>query len=176
MRMGPLFDGIFWGIALIALGVWFLLRHVIPVHVPLFRVLVALVFIWLGIRVLVRFPGVPEGNALVFSESTLRWAPDRGRDYNVIFSSGVIDLTDASVGAQSLHAEANVVFGSATLRVNPAVPVRVTMTSAFGSVEAPNGRSIAFGDAVYTTPGWREGTPALEVRATAVFGRLVIAP
>jgi hypothetical protein len=176
MRMGPLFDGIFWGVVLIVLGVWFLLRHAIPVHIPLFRVLLAVFLIWLGIRVILRLPGGGDRNTLVFSESTMSWAPDHGRDYNVIFSSGAVDLSGAPVGAESVHAEVNVVFGSATLRINPSAPVRVTMTSAFGSVEAPNGRSVAFGDTVYTTPGWKAGAPALDVRATAVFGRLVIAP
>jgi hypothetical protein len=174
MKMVSLVDGIFWGVLLIIIGVWFLVRRYVPVHIPVIRIVIAVFFIYLGIRVLVHFPTLRDNNTMVFSESALQYSPDRGRDYNVIFSSGVIDLSKAEVGAQSVHAEANVVFGSATLRVNPSVPVRVTMTSAFGTVEAPNGRSVAFGDTLYTSPGYKEGAPALEIHATAVFGRLVI--
>ena len=49
------------------------------------------------------------------------------------------------------------------------------MSSAFGTVESPNGKSVAFGDMVYATSSYREGAPALEIHATAVFGRLIIA-
>ncbi|HYW81970.1 MAG TPA: hypothetical protein VFB30_01865, partial [Spirochaetia bacterium] len=76
----------------------------------------------------------------------------------------------------TVRTEVNVVFGSGTLRLNPAMPVRVNMSSAFGTVEAPGGRSIAFGDMVYTSPSYKDGAPALEVHATAVFGRLTILP
>jgi hypothetical protein len=69
-----------------------------------------------------------------------------------------------------------VIFGSGVLRLNPAVPVHVSMSSAFGSVQAPNGRSVAFGDSDYATPSYKAGSPALEIKATAVFGRLVIQP
>jgi hypothetical protein len=70
----------------------------------------------------------------------------------------------------------NVVFGSGVLRIDAAAPVRVTMSSAFGSVEAPDGRSVAFGDSDYRTAAYRDGAPALEIHATAVFGRLLIEP
>jgi hypothetical protein len=175
MKMVSLIDGIFWGVLLIIIGVWFLVRHYIPVHIPLIRIIIAVLFIYMGIRVLVHFPTVRDHNTLVFSESTMQYSPEKGRDYNVIFSSGTVDLSGAAVDAASVRAEVNVVFGSATVRVNPSTPVRVSMTSAFGTVEAPNGRSVAFGDAVYMSPAYKDGAPALEIHATAVFGRLVIA-
>ncbi len=169
-----LIDGIFWGALLIVLGVWFLVRRYVPVHIPVIRILIAALFVYVGIRVLVRGPVVRDRNTAVFSESTLQYAPGRDRDYNLVFSSGTIDLSDASTADTRL--QVNVVFGSGVLRIDPGKPVRVDMSSAFGEVEAPNGRSVAFGDTVYTTPGYREGAPALHVHATAVFGRLVIRP
>ena len=172
--MVSIMDGIFWGSVLILVGVWFIVRRSVPVHISVIRIIVAVLFVYAGVRILVRGPVSTDRNTAVFSESTMSYSPDRGREYNLIFSSGDIDLTAAAPSNASIHAEVNVIFGSGTLRINPSVPVRVRMSSAFGTVESPNGRSIAFGESVYTTDSWREGAPAVEIRATAVFGRLAI--
>jgi hypothetical protein len=174
--MVSLVDGIFWGALLIILGVWFIVRRSVPVHIPVIRIIVAVLFVYVGVRILVRGPERTDRNTAVFSESTMSYSPARGREYNLIFSSGTVDLSEAAPSGASIYAEVNVIFGSGTLRVNRARPVRVNMSSAFGTVESPNGRSVAFGDMVYTSPSYREGAPALEIHATAVFGRLTIQP
>jgi hypothetical protein len=174
--MAPLVDGIFWGVLLIVVGVWFLVRRYVPFNIPLFRVIIAVIFVYIGIRVLVHGPVIHDRHTMVFSESSLQWSPSHGRDYNVLFSSGTVDLTGVELAGSTVRTEVNVVFGNGTLRLNPAMPVRVNMSSVFGTVEAPAGRSIAFGDTVYTTPSYKDGAPALEVHATAVFGRLTILP
>ncbi len=176
MKMVSIVDGIFWGVLLIIVGVWFIVRRYVPFQIPVIRIIIAVFFVYVGIRILARGPVIQEKNTMVFSESTLQYSPESGRDYNVIFSTGTVDLSDATVSGQSIRAQVNVVFGSATLRINPSMPVRVAMSSAFGTVEAPNGRSVAFGDTVYATPSWQEGAPALEIHATAVFGKLTILP
>jgi len=177
MKMVSLIDGIFWGVLLIVVGVWFLVRRYVPVHIPVIRVIIAVLFVYIGIRVLVRGPVVHDRNTVIFSDSTaLHYTPDSGRDYNVIFSRGDVDLTPVAVSATSIRAQVNVVFGSATLHINPATPAKVNMSSAFGTVDAPGERTVAFGETVYTTPAYKAGAPALEVRAAAVFGRLTIVP
>jgi Cell wall-active antibiotics response 4TMS YvqF len=172
--MVSIVDGIFWGALLIILGVWFIVRRSVPVHIPVIRIIVAVLFVYAGVRILARGPVSADRNTAVFSESTMSYSPERGREYNLIFSSGSVDLSQAAPSGASIHAEVNVIFGSGTLRINPSLPVRVSMSSAFGSVESPNGRSVAFGEMVYTTTSYREGAPALEIHATAVFGRLAI--
>lgn len=169
-------DGVFWGVVLVALGAWLIVRRSFPVRIPVIRILVAALFIWVGIRALVGNPVVTDRNTSVFSQSAMTWSPNRGREYNLVFSSGSVDLSAAPVAEKTVRADVNVVFGSGTLHINAASPVRVTMSSAFGTVVSPEGRSVAFGDLTYATPSWREGSPALEVHATAVFGRLSIVP
>jgi len=164
----------------VALGAWLIVRRSVPVHIPVIRIVVAALFVYLGVRVLVGSPVVTDRTTAVFSQSAMSWAPDRGREYNLIFSRGSVDLSRASspsaTGGRTIRAEVNVVFGSGTLRIDRSAPVRVTMSSAFGTVEAPDGRTVSFGDLSYVTPSWREGAPALEVHATTVFGRLAIQP
>jgi hypothetical protein len=176
MKMVSLVDGIFWGVLLIALGVWFIVRRYVPVHIPAIRIIVAVLLVYVGIRVLVHGPFVHDRNTMVFGQSTMQFSPDHGKDYNVIFSTSTVDLSGVTLSGSPVRTQVNVVFGNATLRLNPSVPARVSMSSAFGTVEAPNGRSVAFGDTVYTTASYKDGAPALEVHATAVFGRLLITP
>jgi hypothetical protein len=175
MKMMNLVDGIFWGIVLIALGVWFLVRRYVPVTIPVIRIIIAVLFVYLGVRVLIRGPSIRDKNTVVFSQSEMSYGKgEKGNEYNMIFSSGNVDLTGVPVGESSVSAEVNVIFGSGTLRVSPTVPTRVHMSAAFGSVHGPDGGSVAFGDKVYTTPAYKPGAPALEVRAAAVFGSLRI--
>jgi hypothetical protein len=170
--MPALFDGIFWGVILIAVGVWFILRRYFPFHIPVFRLIIAVLFVYVGIRILISGP--LAGHPRPFFMSHQRYTVGWDRDYNVIFSSGDVDLSDVTLGSTSVRTQVNVIFGSGVLRINPDQPVRIDMSAAFGTVEAPDGRSVSFGDTVYTSASYRDGAPALEVRAAAVFGRLVV--
>jgi len=172
--MPALIDGIFWGILLIAVGAWFILRRSLPFHLPVVRLIVAVVLVYVGVRVLVRGPLADRHGP--FFERHQRYTAAWDRDYNIIFGNGDVDLSEVALGPSSVHTEVNVVFGSGVLRINPAMPVRIDMSAAFASVEAPNGRSLSFGDTVYTSASYRDGAPALQVRAVAVFGRLVVRP
>jgi len=172
--MPALIDGIFWGVLLIAVGVWFILRRFLPVHVPVVRLVIAVLFVYVGIRVLVRGP-LANNPTPFFSESHQRYTAGWDRDYNLIFTNGDVDLSNVTLRAASVRTQVNVVFGTGRLRVNPALPARIEMSAAFGTVEAPDGRSVSFGDTVYTSASYRDGAPALVVHATAVFGKLVVA-
>ena len=172
--MPSLIDGIFWGVLLIAVGVWFILRRMLPFHLPIVRLIIAVLFVYVGIRVLVRGPLADRGPVAAFSASHQRYTAGWDRDYNVIFGSGDVDLSTATPGPATIVTRVNVVFGSGVLRINPALPVRIDMSAAFGSIIAPDGRSVSFGDTVYTSAAYRDGEPALVVHAAAVFGRLAI--
>ncbi len=181
MRMIPLFNGIFWGLFFIIIGGLIIARRYIPAQISIARVVIALLFVYVGVWFLLTGPGFKTGfrdrNTVVFSSSQLEYSPtqDNGnRDYNFIFSSGSVDLSTLAPTTGSVDKEVNVVFGTGTVRINPAVPVRVEMSSAFGSVFAPNGSSASFGDNTYTTPAYKDGEPAVRIKATAVFGTIYV--
>ncbi len=175
MRMLSIFDGIFWGLFFIIIGVWIMIRGYIPVNIPLIRVILALLFVWLGVRILIKGPEIRESNTTVFSDSHMQYnAETRDHDYNVVFGRGFVDFSQVTLAGGGLRKEVNVIFGSGTLRINPEIPTRIEMSSAFGTVISPAGNSVAFGEMVYTTPSYREGADCLRIKATAVFGRLRI--
>ena len=173
MRMVSLIDAVFWGVLLIVAGALLIVKKYVPFSLPVGRILVALVFVYLGVRIIAHGPTVRDENTVVFGSRTMISGETKGsRDYNVIFGSGEIDFT--GLPADDTTREVNVIFGSGTLRVNPAVPVQIRMSSAFGSVHAPDGTTVAFGDRTWTSASYRDGSPALRVKAAAVFGSLSI--
>ena len=170
-----LFDGIFWGLFFVVIGVWIMVRRYVPVNIPLGRVIFALVFVYLGVRILISGPQIRERNTIVFSDTHMDWTTDtHGNDYNIIFSRGTVDLTGLTPAGGSVYKEVNVVFGTGTLKINPAVPMQIDMTGVFGTVRSPNGSSVSFRDTVYSTPAYRAGADAVRIKATAVFGTLYI--
>jgi hypothetical protein len=173
MRMVTLIDAVFWGVLLIVAGVLLIVKKYVPFTLPIGRIIVALVFVYLGVRIIVHGPAVRDENTVVFgSRTTLAGETAGSRDYNVIFGSGDIDFT--GLPADDTTREVNVIFGSGTLRVNPDAPVKISMSSVFGSVRAPDGTTVAFGDRTWTSAAYRDGSPALRVKAVAVFGSLSI--
>jgi hypothetical protein len=173
MRMVSLMDAVFWGVLLIVLGALLILKKYVPFNLPVVRIIVALVLVYLGVRLLVRGPTVRDENTVVFGSRTTLAGETRGsRDYNVIFGSGDIDFT--TMTPDDATREVNVIFGSGTLRVNPEAPVKISMSSVFGSVRSPDGSTVSFGDRTWTSAAYREGSPALRIKAAAVFGSLSI--
>jgi hypothetical protein len=173
MRMGSLVDAVFWGALLIVAGVLLIVRKYVPFNLPIGRIIVALVFVYLGVRIIVGGTALRDENTVVFgSRTTLAGETAGSRDYNIIFGSGDIDFT--GLPADNATREVNIVFGSGTLRVNPDTPLQIRMSSAFGSVRAPDGATVSFGDRTWTSAAYREGSPALRVKASAVFGSLSI--
>ena len=172
MRMVSLIDAVFWGVLLIVLGALLIVKRYVPFELPVGRIIVALVFVYLGVRIILRGPTVRDENTVVFGSRTTLAGGGGSRDYNVIFGSGDVDFT--SLAPDNTTREVNVVFGSGTLRVAPDAPVQIRMSSVFGSVRAPDGATVSFGDRTWTSPAYREGSPALRIKAAAVFGSLAI--
>jgi hypothetical protein len=173
--MGFLASGLFWGIVLCLLGVAMILKVAFNLDIPVFRIVLAGVLIVLGIRLLLG-TSVRSGairNTIAFSEGEVRPGGD-DKDVTVVFGHGRLDLTGIRPEDHKEPIEFTTVFGSSTLRLDPSVPTRVTLSSAFGGAKAPDGTQLAFGTYVYRTPGQTDEAPFLDIRATVVFGGLEI--
>ena len=62
------------------------------------------------------------------------------------------------------------IFAEGNIFLNPDIPTRVKISSAFGGAVAPDGGNIAFGEYIYKNAKYKEGVPALLVDAHVVFG------
>ncbi|MHB9156255.1 MAG: YitT family protein [Endomicrobiales bacterium] len=176
MKMGCLFfNGFFWGSLLIALGALIILKVLFNIDIPVFRILFALLLIYLGVKVLVGGPFCCRARGVVPPAGPATGAPGAAQnEYHVLFGKGVIDLTGVSVEQGTVRKNLDTVFGSSVVRIDPAMPVEITVNAVFAGARMPDGNLISFGKYTYRSPGFKEGANALMVDASVVFGGLDI--
>ena len=171
--MGPAF---FWGLILILLGLSLILR--IFFHVGIFRVLMALLFIFIGIRILIGRPAHTSSkntDNVIFGERVHRSTPESGADYNTIFGKTVYDFRDISKFSNpNTHIEFNTVFGSTEVLLPPNIRVQAKVDAVFGSASLPNGNSVAFGSAHYRSENAGASDSTLYIEGNVIFGNLDI--
>ena len=178
--MGFLFSGVFWGIVLILLGASVIINMVFNVHVPLFRIILALVLIWLGLRIMFggrwdfcRGNAGSRCNTAMFSGKTMF---DRSGDgeYGVIFGREVVEAGSIfSSEPGRMHLRVHTVFGNTLLLIPKNMPIMIQATSAFGEVQLPDGSTAAFGSSVYKNDACRSAADASVIRkidVNVVFG------
>lgn len=169
--MGFLSSAFFWG-GLVVLAGLSIILHSLGVRFPLFRFALGLFFLWLGVTVIVgafRRTGGRDGT-VVFESGTVEASAGRS-EYSSVFGSAVFDLTGLEPGER---VEVSAVFGQARVIVDLNKPLRVEGSAAFGQARFPDGRAVVFGDRVYDGPRYRGGQPALVVKASAVFGQVIV--
>jgi predicted membrane protein len=174
--MGFLFTGVFWGLVLILFGVAVVIKAVFHIHIPILRILFALILIYTGIQLLVGgcfWKGTCNRNTIMFSEGQMSATPDNN-DYSVIFGNGRIDLSDIAVTDKDVLVEVNAIFGNALVFVNPNVPTIIKGSAAFGNTVLPDGNSIAFGNREHKSAAYSDSGARLIIRANAVFGKVEI--
>jgi predicted membrane protein len=169
-----LFSGGFWGIVLVLFGLSIIVKVAFNIHFPFFRILVALIIIYFGLRVLMGGTCIrTHRNTVLFNESHVT-ATDAKNDYNILFGKGTIDLTSPELAAKSSRVRVNTVFGSGTIKINPDVPTLIEINSAFAGSRLPDGNAIAFGKYVYKNKSYGDTVKNLKVDASVVFGSLDI--
>lgn len=160
--MDIFFGNFFWGILIILLGISIFLKG-FGINLPLVKVFFAIIIIMFGVKLLlggkphIRISGNHRSN-----HSSMIYSNNQG-EYNMVFSSGVIDLTDLQADAKNL--EITVVFGSATVYLPADLNFDIDPTSVFGATVMPRRKSAAYNAS-------SRNTQNIRIESTAVFGRL----
>jgi predicted membrane protein len=170
--------GFFWGLFLVLAGVVLLARIVFNIDFPLFKVLVGLFFILIGIRILfgksfMETLGSKE-NEVIFSDQSLHLTDISKKEYNVIFGKSDVDLTDLNRENLPARMKINTVFGSTTLYVPEDLPLIIYSDAVFSNAKLPGGNSSVFGRTSYKSPGIEKDTPYLEIKFDVVFGSVAV--
>jgi len=169
---------IFWGIIIIFIGFSIVFNHLFKFNFPFFRIIIALVIIFFGVKLLMgsfKKSNYKDGeHHSVFSDNKI--SPtflDKDTEYNTVFGSNVVDLRNTEFKKNDLEMEVNAIFGSTKIYVPNNVKVRVKSTGVFGSVKTPSGGSSGFGDDK-SSFGDPASTVTLNIEANAVFGSVEI--
>ena len=167
--------GLFWGLILIVIGLSIIFRIFFDINV--FRVVIAIVFILIGIKILIGRPVFhsTEGeNDVFFGEKMISSMPEDGMTYNTIFGRTIYDFRDTNRVDQGTRISVSTVFGSTEILLSPSVPVKIKADAAFAEVKMPNNNSVSFGNITYVSDNVTDTTSVLEIDAHVVFGTLKI--
>ncbi len=174
MKCGFICSGLFWGLILILLGVGIILNVIFGVKIPMFRIILALLIIYLGIKLLVGTSFIKKNKNSVMFEEKYIVDPAGPYRYNVLFGSGKIDISQIDKIEKNTFVEVNVVFGSGELTIPEGMPYVLETSAAFGSANIPDGNNVAFGAHNYRSPDMDEKAPHLIIKASAVFGEFTL--
>ena len=165
--------GIFWGCVFMLLGLSIILKAVFHVNLPIFRIIIAGIFIFMGIRMLMgpswscRMPGMPT---TMFAENRINAGSAQGHQ-EVLFGRALIDATQGTAPLS-----ANTVFGSTLITISKTVPTEIRVESAFGRAGLPDGSAITFGSLTWLNTA-AKSAPAGSVKRIdvhVVFGECTI--
>lgn len=175
MKMGFINSGAFWGIIIILIGVSMVLRYVFNIHFPIFRIVIACLLIFWGLRMLMGSIGSNRyyyENSTVFSNS--RHSYNRSNNsYNVVFGRGELDLRNVKV-EKNQRIQVNSVFGSYIIKIDDSIPIKIISNVAFGNIRTPDDTDNAFGKYTYRSSGLNEDAPFILIDANVVFGDLKV--
>lgn len=170
MKMG---SALFWGLLLIILGLSFIFRIVFNIDFPLFKILIAFVFIFLGLRMLFGSFGVMNFNTgdkdVIFGERIYSNFSDHD-EYSVIFGKGVYDFREFNLDETTKKIKINTVFGGSEIKIPRELPVKVSIDGAFSGADLPNGGSAIFGSTTWKSESYDSSKPYLHLKIDVVFG------
>lgn len=168
--MGP---ALFWGLLLIVIGLSFIFRIVFNVDFPLFKIILAFLFIFLGLRLLFGSFGVVNirggDNDVIFGEKRYDHF-ENNKEYSVIFGKGVFDFRDVDLEYGTKKIKVSTIFGGSEVKISRELPVRIRVDAAFAGAEMPNGNSAVFGNTSYESPDFDSKKPFLDLKIDVVFG------
>ena len=165
-------SAVFWGVIIILIGLSIITKQVFGYSFPLFKIIIGLFFIYIGIKIL-SSGFYSNSSTVVFGESKMNY-DDSQQQYSVVFGNGQIDLFKLPEPTENKKVEVNVIFGNGTVIVNDSIPMQIELSSAFGSAETPDKTVSALGKSTYFTSSYKQGVPFYFVKASVVFGRLQI--
>lgn len=170
--MGP---GLFWGIILIIIGLSLVIKIVFNVEFPIFKIIIAFILIYLGVKILVgskfSFFHSKSDSDVVFGESRFTEV-ENGKEYNVVFGKGAVDLRGFKL-TDTTRIKVKTVFGNTEVFIPRDMPVYIHTDAVMASARMPNGNSSAFGSTVYKSDSLDMSKPYLDVEVDVVFGNVI---
>jgi hypothetical protein len=169
--MGP---GVFWGIVLMLLGLSIILKVAFNIKIPVFRLLIAFLFIFIGLKIIFgrAFIKINSNEAdILFAQNTIKLSGKIKNEYNIIFGGAdfIMEKGD-TLSIPGKKIKINTIFGTSTLRLNDSIPIKVNVNAAFAGAKLPGSNTTVLGTATYASPGITNDQPRYVIEADVVFG------
>ncbi len=161
-----------WGLVLIIVGILFILRTFWGIHFPVFRVVISLILIGIGIVLIMGRFGFRRGdNSTVFSESRISYNPSE-KSYGCIFGKLSLDLTTIDPNVKK-EIEVFCTFGEVIINVGKDAKLMIESSTTFGETKIP-GKEYNFGSGKYQSPNYSPDEPYLLLKTKVVFGSMKV--
>lgn len=168
--MNFIFSGLFWGIIIVIIGISIILNSIFNINIPIFKIILALFFIYLGVSMITQESITKDSpNLTLFSESLDTKKPKED-EYNTIFGTSKLDLTDLDTKNSF---KSNTIFGTTTIYVNTNKSTKIEASSAFSQIIMPSKDSVNFGSLTYKTASFDEEN-YIDIKISAVFASVEI--
>ena len=173
--MNLIFRETYWGALIILAGILLIIRNFFKIDLPVMGIIFPIFIITLGVSLLTGFRNSDErhGKNVLFSDGAFT-SVNSDEHYSVVFGKGSYDLRDLRPIDKDIHVDINCAFGGVEVLINPNIPMKIRVSSAFGGGQMPDGHTVAFGERVYRSPAYRDSLPSVNVRANVAFGGIEI--
>ena len=168
---------VFWGIIVVLIGVSIIANSLFKINFPFFRVILALAIIYFGVKMLVgafstSSTKIESGDSIFSKSKTLVTDLNGAKEFNAIFGSQVIDLTEATWEEVEAFVETNTVFGNTIIILPNDIDIQIESNVVFGNVRTPDGANASFGDqnTRLKPKGISRADKKLSIEINAVFG------
>ena len=165
--------GVFWGVLLVLIGFALIIRFVFNVDFPVFKVLFAMFFIYIGLRILFgsfglfKFESGPDD--VLFAEREF-YEPENNKEYNVVFGQGNFDFTNVDLSRGNVNIKIGIVFAGAKVKIDRNMPVQIIADAVFSGAELPDGSTAVFGTSSYQSETFHPDSNYLKIKLDVVFG------
>lgn len=157
-----------WGLILIAIGLSFLINAIFGLNIPIFKILLAAFFIYMGIKILM--PDKLEKWCKTTRICSFRSETSSEEDkYKVCFTSTTIDLNSLSHLTTPKTVYISAQFAEVKVLLPHNVPVHVKADSTFASVNLPNTKNSSEYVNLYSS-----SEPMLIVLIDAAFANVAV--
>jgi predicted membrane protein len=172
----------FWGIFFVILGSLMLINYIFGLHLPIFRILVAIGIIYLGVKILFgsHFSGkkITTDYQAVFSTAKFNFpsrdSTDTANEYSTVFGDATLDLQDLDLSKGPADIEMNVVFGQTNILLKKGTPYKLESTTVFGSIQVPEKKTSSIGEWSHQSDNYSTEKNHLTIHANVVFGQLKV--
>jgi len=157
----------FWGGLLIFWGLGLILEKLFKLNIPFGRFIIAFILIYCGIYIITRSTVKQkkiEVNSSFFSSTTLT-SSEGNRQFNVVFGSNVVDISDYTYPEP---VEINTIFGSSTVLIAKDRTYSIRANTGLGETILPFEREQYLGSNVYIV-GNKESEEKTEIVLNTVF-------
>lgn len=163
----------FVAVILIIMGILLLTRQIFNWNIPVFRIFLGLLIIYVGISILTGGFGFKSDTSIVFSNQNIP-VMDLGKEYSLIFSKCSVDFSRVPPPNGVQKVKVNTIFSDGIITLNPQIPTIVKVNSAFARAEMPDHTSTSFGNNSFRSKNFRPDSNYIEIEANVVFGKLII--